>query len=104
MLKHYKMTFTIDRETFKTLVIPANNLSDAYIEIQTRFPGVEITEAIEGNEVTDSWAKIIAKYMIANASLDDTRTFASYLDADKCEELVNAIWDEWHKSKASKVV
>lgn len=104
MLKHYKMTFTLNHETFKSLVIPAKTLVDAYIEIQTRFPGVAITEAIESNKVSDGWAQSIAKYMIANASLDDTCTFASYLDEEKREELVDAIWDEWHKYMHTKAV
>jgi hypothetical protein len=104
MLKNYKMTFTKDRETFKTLVIPAKTLVDAYIEIQTRFPGVEITEAIESNIVTDSWAKSMARYLIVNASLDETCVFAMYLDEEKREELVNAIWEEWHKPQPNKAV
>ena len=96
MLKHYKMTFTEDRETFKTLVIPAKSLVDAYIEIQTHFPGAEITEAIEGNTVTNGWVVSIARCLIDHASIDETCTLASYLDEDKKEELVNTIWDEWH--------
>lgn len=104
MLKHYKMTFTEDRETFKTLVIPANSLVDAYIEIQMRFPKAEITEAIEGNIVNDGWVKSISKYLIDHATIDEVCNVASYLDEYKREELVNTIWDEWHKSKASKVV
>ena len=98
MPKHYKMTFTEDRETYKTLVIPANNLVDAYIEIQNRFPKAEITQAIEGNTITDGWVESIAKYIIAHASIGDVRAFASYLDNTKQEMLVNAIWDEWHKN------
>lgn len=104
MLKHYKMTFTLDHETFKTLVIPAKNLVDAYIGIQTRFPGAEITEAIESNKASERWAVIIAKFMIAHATPDEVCIFACSLDEDKHDEFINAIWDEWHKSKHSKVV
>lgn len=99
MLKHYKITFTEDRETFKTMVVPANNLTDAYIAIQTHFPKAEITEAIENNIVTDGWVKSISKYLIDHASLEETCVFASYLDDKKREELVNTIWDEWHKTR-----
>ena len=102
MLKHYKMTFTEDRETFKTLVIPAESLVDAYIEIQTRFPSAEITEANEGTEMSNGWAQCVAKYMIAHADISEVRTFALFLNDEKREALVNAIWDEWHL--ASKVV
>lgn len=104
MLKHYKMTFTEDRETFKTLVIPANTLVDAYIEIQVRFPNAEITEAIENNTVTNTWVVSLAKYMIDHATVDETCRFAMYLDEEKLEELVDTIWDEWNRSKASKGV
>lgn len=104
MLKYYKMTFTQNKKTYNTCIIPAQNLADAYITIQMRFPMAEITEAIESNKVTDSWSKSVAKYLIANASLDEACTFASHLDEEKREELVNTIWDEWHKSKASKAV
>lgn len=100
MLKHYKLTFTEDRETFKTMVIPANCLADAYIKIQTYFPNAEITDQNE----TDSWVKAISKYMIDNASVSELSKFASYLDEDKKDEIVNAIWDEWHKPKDAGAV
>lgn len=100
MLNHYKIRFTEDRETFKSMVVPANNLTEAYISIQMHFPNAEITEA---NEM-ESWAKVIAKHMIDHATVSEFCAFASNLDADKAEELVNAIWDEWHKQKPSKAV
>lgn len=104
MPNHYKMTFTEDRENYRTLIVPAKNLVDAYIEIQTRFPQAEITEAIEGNRAGERWSQIIARYMINHASIDDICTFAIYLDEGKHDEFINTIWDEWHKSKRAKAV
>ena len=104
MFNHYKITFTEDRKTHKTFIIPAQSVSDSYIIIQERFPKAEILEIVETNKVTEGWAQSIAKYMIAHASLEETCTLASYLDEEKSEELVNAIWDEWHKSKDSRAV
>ena len=100
MLKHYKLRFTEDRKTFKTMVVPANSLTDAYIAIQTHFPNAEITEQNEDK----SWVDAISKYLIDNASVAEVSKFLSYLDADKGEELINAIWDEWHKPQEAGAV
>lgn len=103
MNKYYKMKFTEDRKVFKTLVIPADNLAEAYINIQLRFPNVEITEASEDNKVIEPWAQVIAKHMIKHATLAQVEAFVSGLDEERHEEFVSAIWNEWHKLNASKV-
>lgn len=97
MLKNYKLTFTQDRETYKTMVVPANNLTEAYIELQMRIPDAEISEATEGSSVTDTWVQVIAKYMIAKGTLNDACDFVGYLDDQKHDEFINALWGEWHK-------
>ncbi len=100
MFNTYKLRFTQDRKSYITRCVPAQNLAEAYLIIQDRYPNAEITEANED----ESWAKVIAKHMIAHASLDEVCTFACGLEAQKHDEFINAIWDEWHKSKNSKVV
>ena len=102
MSKHYKLKFTQDRQTYKTLVIPAVSLVDAYIIIQNRYPDAEITEASEDCRVTETWAQVIAKHML-NSSFDEVEAFVGDLDEEKHEEFVRAIWDEWHKMNAAKV-
>lgn len=96
MLNTYKITFTEDRVNYKTLVIPANTLVDAYIEIQMRYPNAEITEAKEKGK----WAQGVARYFLVNATIDEVCAFVSYLEEDEREELVKAIWTEWHNRKA----
>lgn len=103
MLKHYTLTFTEDRQNFRTMVVPAHSLAEAYIEIQKQFPGAEITDYSENNKVTEKWAQPIARYMIANATVDEICVFASYLDDDKREELASAIWDEYHNNTKKAV-
>lgn len=98
MLKHYKITFTEDRLNYQTMDVPAHSLTEAYIAIQKEFPEAEITDYSESNKVTEKWVKPIARYMIANATIDEICVFASYLDDDKREELVEAIWDEYHNN------
>lgn len=102
MLKHYKITFTEDRQTSKTIVIPAKSLIDAYIEIQLRFINAEITEVVEGGEVNNGWLQSIAKFMIAHASLDEACEFASNLDAEKQEQFATTVWNEWHKANCPR--
>lgn len=104
MLKHYTLTFTQDREIYITRVVPATTLAEAYLVIQDNYPGAEITEAVEGSRVGESWAHTVAKYMIAHASLDEVCTFAFELDEARHDEFINAIWDEWHKSKPTRGV
>lgn len=100
MLKNYTLTFTQDRSTYITRVVPAENLAEAYLIIQDNFPGAEITEAIEGNKVhKESWAHAIAKHMLAHSCLSEVCAFAVELEAEKHEEFINAIWDEWHKKQ-----
>ena len=96
MLKFYKITFTEDKKKYQTMDVPAHSLAEAYIAIQKEFPGAEITEYSESNKVTEKWAHQIARCMIANATVDEICAFASYLDEDKREELVEAIWYEYH--------
>ena len=104
MLKHYTVTFTKDKETYITRVVPAKTLVEAYLAIQDNYPGAVITEAVEGNRVGESWAHMVAKYMIAHASLDEVCAFACYLTEEKHDEFINAIWDEWHNAKPTKAV
>ena len=44
MLTIYHITFTEDcGETYRRLAVPATNLTNAYVEIQMRYPNAEIT-------------------------------------------------------------
>lgn len=104
MLKHYTLTFTQDKETYITRVIPANNLAESYLIIQDNFPGAEITEAVEGNRAVESWVHTLAKYMIAHSSLNEVCSFACELDEARHDEFISAIWDAWHNAKHSKAV
>ena len=96
MLKNYTLTFTEDRKNYKTMVVPANSLAEAYIAIQKEFPGAEITDYSENNKVTKKWAHSIARYMMENATINELRNFISYLDEDKRKELMDSIWNEYH--------
>ncbi len=50
MLNLYNVTFTEDKgKTLKYLTFPARTLTEAYIEVQLKFPNAEITE-IEDSE------------------------------------------------------
>lgn len=105
MLKNYKLTFTQDKSTYITRVVPAKNLAEAYLIIQDNYPGAEITDYAESNNATERWAQIIAKHMINNACLSEVCSFACTLDEGKHDEFINAIWDEWHKkTRRSKAV
>jgi hypothetical protein len=48
----YKVTFTEDKgETLKYLTFPARTLTEAYIEVQLKFPNAEITEIEDSEKV-----------------------------------------------------
>lgn len=104
MLNNYQITFTQDRRNYKSYVIPAETLVDAYIFIQDRFPGAEITEAIKSNQSGRRWAEIMAEYIIHHATLSEVCEFACTLNEAKHDEFINALWDEWHKIDKAKAV
>ena len=106
MLKFYKLRFTEDKENYRNMTVPANNLTEAYIELQNRFPNAEITEWwIEGKEEPKTSTKnegleAIAKFLMHDSTVGQINRFVTYLDEEKREELLNAIWDEYHNNKA----
>ena len=52
MLNLYSVTFTEDKgATCKQLTMPARTLTEAYIEVQLKFPDVDITEISDSERV-----------------------------------------------------
>ena len=52
MLNLYSVTFTDDKgATSKSLTMPARTLTEAYIEVQLKFPDVDITEISDSEKV-----------------------------------------------------
>lgn len=106
MLTFYKLRFTEDKKNYRNMTVPANNLTEAYIELQNRFPNAEITEWwIEGKEepkapAKSEWVEAIAKFLVYHSSVGQINKFSSCLDEAKREELSIAIWDEYHNIKA----
>lgn len=48
----YKVTYTEDKgETVKWITCPARTITEAYIEVQLKLPGAEITEVEDANKV-----------------------------------------------------
>ena len=102
MLKLYTVTLTQDREQYQTITVPANNVSDAYIEIQKNFIGAEITDLkLSGKVVSissEGWLNTFAKYLVRHARLSDITDVMDELESDALrDELVEAIWKTYHK-------
>ena len=96
-MKLYLITFTQDRGiTFKTLSIPARNLTDAYIETQIRFPNAEITGAeLTGKMLTFGnmvWMDILAEHLVKHATIEEVRETMALCDADMRQDLTDALW------------
>ena len=52
MLNLYNVTFTEDKgATVKSLTMPARTLTEAYIEVQLKMPGADITEISDSERV-----------------------------------------------------
>ena len=100
MIKLYTVTFTQDKETYHNVTIPANNVSDAYVEVLKNFEGAEITDLKLSGKVisinSEAWLDIFAKYLVKNAKLTEITDIMDEISEDAQDELVEAIWKQYH--------
>ena len=101
-MKFYLITFTKDKGiTYQTVSVPAKNLTDAYIELQLRIPGAEITAVkLSGKMATFGdivWLDILAEHLVKHATVEQSIEVMNHCDPDMKLALSDAIWNTKRK-------
>lgn len=104
----YSITYTVDRVKYNHDIIPALNPSDAYVALMTKHPDAEITELKASGKVmpinSEAWLDVFAKYLVKNAKLTEITDLMDELTTeDARDELVEAIWKQYHKDGGKNV-
>ena len=93
MRKEFKVRYTVDRESFKSLTLVAETRAEAYTILMEHIPSAEIVSICEhGDSLINVLAKVFVKRSIA-----DIKEVCSLLNSDQQDEFIDALHEERFK-------